>query len=560
MTPMTSCDDPQRQTKDYAIVGAGCAGLYSAWRLLNSSPADPPTIDIFERANRIGGRLLSIDPLKEGRKAELGGMRFTDKQILINALVRAFGMKADPFNFTTRLMYLRGHRLRHDDSAWLTKAGYALSCGQPSMSEAALAIARHGISNALMLLRPKTEDQRSYLNRLRNDLRKDTLTVEEWRDLQQNVPVAPVDRNLFELGFWNLLHRCLNTSEFLFLHDCLGYESLLANSNAAQAIPTFLADFDVPGYFTLADGMDSLPRKLEEECNKYPGSFCLHQGTTVKRITPEQEQKRFRIEVDSNPDRGRLNSEVPAETHYARQVILALPKQAMKDITFEKFPQGLNSFHSALEEVTSHPAFKLFLCFDTPWWYRDLGWLDARATTDLPIRQVFYMGDSDRGRPNDPKRLPRSSERGLLMASYSDEHYVDFWDPLVRDGRHTPKKDYAASSRIMDKAQLMLRSMHEGFIVPDAEEGYVQEWKEAWHWWNVHTKPWEAAQRMVKPFADLSLFTCGEAYSLEQGWIEGALKSTERVLRALGVAKPTFGDLGMGAYFPSSTFQSYIES
>ncbi len=38
------------------------------------------------------------------------------------------------------------------------------------------------------------------------------------------------------------------------------------------------------------------------------------------------------------------------------------------------------------------------------------------------------------------------------------------------------------------------------------------------------------------------LFICGEAYSREQGWVEGALRSAEVVLRELDIKEPEFVD------------------
>jgi monoamine oxidase len=59
-----------------------------------------------------------------------------------------------------------------------------------------------------------------------------------------------------------------------------------------------------------------------------------------------------------------------------------------------------------------------------------------------------------------------------------------------------------------------------------------------WHAWNVGTRSWEIAGKLVRPFLDANLYTCGEAFSGEQGWIEGALKSAERVLESIGVPSP----------------------
>jgi len=49
--------------------------------------------------------------------------------------------------------------------------------------------------------------------------------------------------------------------------------------------------------------------------------------------------------------------------------------------------------------------------------------------------------------------------------------------------------------------------------------------------WKVHAKSWEVSHAIVQPVADLPLYICGEAYSTDQGWIEGALETAEDVLR-----------------------------
>ena len=62
------------------IVGAGMAGLYTAWRLINEKNYPPGDIVILEKLNRTGGRLDSdLVHFKGGAtvKEEEGGMRFT---------------------------------------------------------------------------------------------------------------------------------------------------------------------------------------------------------------------------------------------------------------------------------------------------------------------------------------------------------------------------------------------------------------------------------------------------------------------------------------------------
>ena len=52
-TPAPLCESEY----DVVIVGGGCGGVYSAWRLANDNPNRK--IVLIEATNRIGGRLLS---------------------------------------------------------------------------------------------------------------------------------------------------------------------------------------------------------------------------------------------------------------------------------------------------------------------------------------------------------------------------------------------------------------------------------------------------------------------------------------------------------------------
>ena len=122
---------------DIAIVGAGIAGLYTAYRLIEKKPK--LKIAIFERLNRTGGRLDSdiIKLTNDGKlvkgkkkqdvntiKEEQGGMRFNDSMEELMNLIHKLGLEdqivpfpiksqvsthagAPPVN--TNRYYFRGH-------------------------------------------------------------------------------------------------------------------------------------------------------------------------------------------------------------------------------------------------------------------------------------------------------------------------------------------------------------------------------------------------------------------------------------------------------------------
>jgi hypothetical protein len=107
----------------------------------------------------------------------------------------------------------------------------------------------------------------------------------------------------------------------------------------------------------------------------------------------------------------------------------------------------------------------------------------------------------------------------------------------------------------VQKIQQQLREIH-GQAVPEPIAGIYMDWNEppfraGWHTWIVGTNP------DTHDIADQrnGLHFCGEAWSRDQGWIEGALKTAERVLRCKPFeAKPT----RTAKLFVDGDFYTYI--
>jgi hypothetical protein len=151
-----------------------------------------------------------------------------------------------------------------------------------------------------------------------------------------------------------------------------------------------------------------------------------------------------------------------------------------------------------------------------------------------------------------------------MLLMYCDARYAEYW----RQMRHMTSQDerykseefvHSLTKPQLEKLESLLRSYGTGDAVRDEMETQLrrvavndmpaastiilQDWSDppyfaGWHSWNMGRKSWDVADRMVRPFVDVELYSCGEAFSSEQGWIEGALKSAERVLKALDVPLP----------------------
>jgi len=404
-----------------------------------------------------------------------------------------------------------------------------------------------------------------------------TFTAAEWQVIKR---CGMIDtKRLYQMGFWDVLQQYLSVEGYHLAHDGGGYQSIFSMWNAAEAIVWFLADFSTDEYKTIVGGMGKLTDKLFEKF----WESAARTGTRVSMadvrklnwtlegidVTRGIRGRRFRLEFVENELLPEPNP-VTRRSVLADKVILALPQPALKILRIGGLEGGnanggsLSLFHSLLDAVTANPLFKLYLVYDRPWWVGVPGGKDEsfKVNTDQPLRQIYHFG------PNRQEPVPDSGTKEanyrLVMASYSDARYAEYWKKLhdrtskayyqatLSDGMGkserklllTILKNYGTSERVVRRAQEQLQRVYNNIeTLPEPVLALFKHWSDrpyyaGWHSWNMDTRPWVHAEMLVKPFAGLEIYTCGEAFSSEQGWIEGALKSAERVLERLHLAEP----------------------
>jgi|GEM_PF-453344 len=564
------------RTVTYAVIGGGVAGNYAAWRLAR---ANRPDVHLFEKSLISGGRLLTAEVPGMPFRAELGGMRYTDRHIFVKHVIQELKLPTKPFEFNRKLMYLRGTHCTAGETS-----SYQLGVGETGKSCDLLM--KHGIKSALsevnfeqgkgellalgeLALIEEIRQIEEELRKLRagEPLTIKLLTPRQWEILKRFGSLH--NAWLYDLGFWNLLQHYLSSEGFLSVHDGLGYESIIANWNAAEAIEWFLRDFDVP-YHTIETGMQTIPTALQYEFTEMRPEcwHALHQLVAIERLDQRTADgtsrlrlhfKRYVEDEGTSPDEWDFEEEM----FDADYVILALPADAVREIVFRNLDgrefrrssweaPALPNELQGLRFVTAQRLFKLFLGYDRAWWHdlRGIGSRSGISITDLPIRQVYYWGSD---------KAYETTQKGMLMASYSDSHYVDFWTPLHRRKGKEPYCDarlreslsesqrevlsaWGVTENMVMKAHRQVKKLHpelsQSDSIPDPVIALAKEWPNGWHTWNVHAKPWEVSQQLVRPFGETALYIAGESLSREQGWVEGALRSTERVLHSMEIGDP----------------------
>jgi monoamine oxidase len=501
---------------DVAVVGGGVAGAYAAYRLTDPNRTGaPPTVELYELSDRIGGRLWSVglDGIDD-LPAEIGGMYFSDLHENVFGLInRELGLHSVDVALHRDLLYLRGHRLHDADFSDPTKVPYNLRTEEQSKTAPAILV--------------------SWLETLLPDLTSmwpmnasapRGATIEALRAL------SPDGRPLHEWGFWNLLAEGLSNEAHQLIVSTIGSTTLFQNWNAYNAIYDIVTNL-AGNYHKLPGGYQQLPEMLASGARDRGAS--IHFGHRLERLTSEQGH--LILEFATRDGEGR--------SVRARQVILAMPQRSLELIESPDVLFGTAQFRSDFRSVTAAPAAKVFLAYDEPWWESVPGGPGtvpltslAVSYTDLPMRQCYYIGAS------------ASSGKALLMASYGDGAAASFWAGFLPSSQWGPdlipfmsSTEQLAAQQLDSSAAMIkgitsqLAELH-GVDVPEPIGALFHDWSEdpyggGWHMWTPFVESWKVTARVQRPNPDHAVYLCGESFSLDQGWVEGAINTTEMMLQ-----------------------------
>jgi monoamine oxidase len=525
---------------DIAVVGGGVSGTYCAWRLQEQLGA-ASKIALFEYSDRIGGRLYSVTlPGLPHVKAELGGMRYIPSQhIMVASLVDHLGLPKKPFPMgapapagaNCNIFYLRGHHLRQHELTNPDKVPYKLGWSERGLGPTNLQI------QVMNNIYPGMGD----LNLC--DLMK----------------IKAFGKPLWQHGFWDLMFRALSNEGYQFMKDAGGYDANVANANAVTQLPATEYG-DTTEFLALRDGYDQLPITLAKSFNDNIGGGLPLGG----RVQTNRRLAEVRIGVGEYPytlvfeptithdcKTSILPGSEPLEVH-AKKVILAMPRRSLELIRGAFFEDSW--LKASIPSVLIQSAFKLLLAYESPWW-RALGLVAGRSITDLPIRQTYYFGTEAEQQGGMPFL------NSLLMATYNDISTVPFWKGLESgkpyDGYKPaclesgvqdviPKTEFPATEEMVWTANKQVAALHGLPEIPMPYSAVYHTWNEdpyggGWHEWKANYRLDQIMWRMRKPVTDLDIYIVGEAYSYNQGWVEGALDTAESTLQDyFGLDKPSW--------------------
>jgi monoamine oxidase len=413
--------------------------------------------------------------------------------------------------------------------------------------------------------------------------REEELKPEEWDvfrklahlSIRGHATKDPLPLALRHVGFWNLLKHYLSDEGFHLVNDGFGFASVVANWQAAEAMRWCIEDYGPAQKFY---GVQKYKAKEEDEDKDHQVGItgvveALQREIEAKKVGAIQLNHEL-IEIAFRDGKFELKviEKKGTDDNIERlwsceKLVLCLPTRASERIQFTNLSSaGHKKWRRLVRTSWPHRMVKIVLLYEEAWWKhtRLPGGDSGRVFTDIPERQIFYFG---------PEWLAKAgytpAGHGLLMV-YNDSRFTNFWRPFSEDvnywfpdseersidawfGRRLkptskkPKRGSVIRWRLVDKITLQLKALHK-YNVPDPIDGIWMDWTDsgAWHTWWPHVDIPATVKKMLQPLdpsdfeggaaqgKSIPLYVCGEAYSDEQGWMEGALKSAEAVATRLG--------------------------
>jgi len=192
----------------HIIIGSGITGLYLAYKLIKIKKISSDDIIIFEKLNRIGGRIYTYENKKEKLRYSVGAGRLGKKHKYIMKLIKEFNLNNQIININKEKKYFINGK----------------------------------IMNEKELLKHHNSKFKS-LNKL-------------W----EYAIYTKKNINEKNLNLHNYFSLILNSNEVELLKDSLGYISEIYDMNAYNGLLTLRKDFDVENndFFILKDGIQIL--------------------------------------------------------------------------------------------------------------------------------------------------------------------------------------------------------------------------------------------------------------------------------------------------------------
>jgi monoamine oxidase len=286
------------------------------------------------------------------------------------------------------------------------------------------------------------------------------------------------DTELKNLTFKELSEKTLKKDEVEFMLIASGYSGQLKNMNSYDAVKLFVKGINV---------------NLQYWGNKY--------HLLISKLVSHLKNNKAKLMLNANVNKV-INNNDCFDVFYnnnriqGKNIIFCLPKPALLNIDY------LKPIHCIINEsVTCKPLCRTYAIFKKEdIWFKDL---KNKVVTNDELRYI----------------IPMDSENGLIMISYTDDIYTKYWK-AIRNNQNKLK------IKIIEHVKNVFN-----ININKPEKVIVFNWDCGVTYWNKNINSEEISKFILNPLPNT--YICGENYSLNQSWVEGALESVNSCVKKI---------------------------
>jgi monoamine oxidase len=435
------------------VVGAGPSGLATAHRLRESGI----DVTVLEARPRAGGRVRTVRAAFDGLHGEAGAARIAEAHTFTLDWINRLNLSVTPFAAASGapLAVVRGQRIRSNDGAQFANLGLNLHPEERGLTPAAL------------------------LKRVVGDVLGDLSDIDP-------TPATYAQWQVYDRQTWPQWLKDRGVSEGAVALMTLGADPF--KLSALYVLRQIALHSDSTRYYTIAGGMDRLPKKLADDLGE-----AIKYNVAVTAIRQEANG----VEVGCL-DNGR------ALTLRADRVVLAIPFSTLRDIAID--PPFAADKMEAIRELAYYPATRFLLQTRQRFWNK--AGTSGAARTDYALE----TWDDSAGQPG---------AGGMLSATVG--------------GRMDESLAQTAPDDRLRAGEKMIAQAFPD-IAPMTAKGFVRRWSdEPWSRGAFAAfAPGQMSRLMpVISRAEARVHFAGEHTSSWTGWMEGALRSGERVVEEI---------------------------
>ncbi len=280
---------------------------------------------------------------------------------------------------------------------------------------------------------------------------------------------------LQSITFKELAINILSDEQLKFMLIASGYSGQLKNMNAYDAINLF-------------------SYHIRPDIKYWNGKFNI----LIERMVQYLKKHNANMHLNSQVEKIQYNNNLykifyKNKIVYGEKIIFCLPKEALLKFSI------LKPIHCLLEKsVTCKSLCRTYAIFKKEdIWYKNI---KKKIVTNNQLRYVIPMG------PENP----------VIMISYTDDIYTNYW------------KNMKNNQSKLKKTIVKLVKETFNITINEPLKVHVCYWSCGVAYWNKKIDSEKIANFLLNPMPNI--FICGENYSNNQSWVNGALDSCNKCL------------------------------